>query len=239
MKNKNKLGLIILIALTAFAVTVCDNDSGGGTSSCTHSWGEWTEKTAATCTAAMVEERICSICKVVETQYEGEPSPHSWGNWSITTFPTSITPLNGTETRTCTSCSETENRALTEANFKPYFYGNNWSGYRINEPSHIFEVELSADILKLTRTNVEDWFKMENLTWTLSENPRKNNPTPGNDLEVSVGFILACDDDDFTGCFINIFVGNRKNFVGLSSVGMLLNRSAGSSTGVEHLYTKE
>jgi len=166
---------------------------------------------------------------------------HSWGEWSITTFPTTINPLDGEESRTCSSCSVTENRALTEANFKPYFYGNTWTGIRFGtNPPNTFTLELSADTLKITRTDTNPvrWFKMENLTWTLGENPRKNNATTGNDLGVSVGFILACEDSDYTHDSWD--GGNLSRFVGLSSGGLLVNlhESNPIGQGSEHRYTK-
>ncbi|MDE6441186.1 MAG: hypothetical protein K2L12_00345, partial [Clostridia bacterium] len=74
-----------------------------------HSWGDWADKTPATCTAAKVEERVCAKNPGhTETRFVGEPLGHSWNNGEITT-PAACTE-EGVKTFTCTvnGCGETK-----------------------------------------------------------------------------------------------------------------------------------
>ncbi|MCH5152866.1 MAG: hypothetical protein J1F68_02770 [Clostridiales bacterium] len=62
-----KFAIILLsIVLIAACITVvsCKEDQ----ESCSHSWGDWVETAAATCTADGEQTRTCSKCKKVETQ---------------------------------------------------------------------------------------------------------------------------------------------------------------------------
>lgn len=58
------LGVIVIAAFIGLSVTACKEDVAGGGNEITgvhsHSYGVWTTKTAATCTAAEVEKRTCS-----------------------------------------------------------------------------------------------------------------------------------------------------------------------------------
>ena len=169
----------------------------------------------------------------------GSTHSHSWGNWSITTFPTSITPLNGVETRTCTSCSETENRALTEANFKPYFYGN-WKNTEgdLNDPPWSLSVgnntlKISLGSLDILIENFPDnpIRTFTDLTWELKANP--SNQTSGNNntnAEFPFGFRL---DGTKVGTIDPMFVSLGQNGK------LLVNLNAGSTTGRQFLFEKE
>ena len=64
-----------------------------------HSWGEWTQTKAPTCTTAGEEQRVCNNDPThVETQVISA-SGHSWGEWTQTKAPT-CTPA-GEEQRVC------------------------------------------------------------------------------------------------------------------------------------------
>ena len=64
-----------------------------------HSWGEWTQTKAPTCTTAGEEQRVCNNDpKHVETQVISA-SGHSWGEWTQTKAPTCTTA--GEEQRVC------------------------------------------------------------------------------------------------------------------------------------------
>ncbi len=73
----------------------------------THTFGEWTVTTPATCTKDGVKTRTCA-CGETETQTI-PATGHSFGEWTVTT-PATCT-ADGVETRTC-ACGETETRAI-------------------------------------------------------------------------------------------------------------------------------
>lgn len=56
-----KLGIILLIVMTCMLLFVACDDPV-----CEHSWGEWEQVTASTCTQKGVEKRICSLCNDFE-----------------------------------------------------------------------------------------------------------------------------------------------------------------------------
>ena len=81
----------------------------GAVTAAAHSFGEWTEKTAATCAAPGVRERTCSICGKVESVTV--TVEHTYGAWEVTTPAESSTP--GIKTRRCTVCGKTETKNYT------------------------------------------------------------------------------------------------------------------------------
>ena len=73
----------------------------------THTFGDWTVTTPATCTADGVETRSCACG---ETETRAIPATgHTFGAWTVTT-PATCT-ADGVETRSC-ACGETETRAI-------------------------------------------------------------------------------------------------------------------------------
>lgn len=81
----------------------------------THSWGEWTVITPATCTAEGERQRSCS-CGEVQT----EPIPatgHSLGAWRVVKAPTATEP--GMEERICVNCDYRENRQIPPLTTEP------------------------------------------------------------------------------------------------------------------------
>mgnify|MGYP004564542971 FL=1 len=81
----------------------------GAVTAAAHSFGEWTEKTAATCAAPGVRERTCSICGKVESVTV--TVEHTYGAWEVTTPAEGSTP--GIKTRRCTVCGKTETKNYT------------------------------------------------------------------------------------------------------------------------------
>ena len=146
----------------------------------------------------------------------------------------------GVETGTCTLCGATDTRPLS---FRSYFYGN-WDGVRVNAPYSTFSYEISSGTFKATRTDsganpAGVWFKMDNIVWTLAENPLKNNPVSGNDLGVTVGYIISCEDASFT--HLNWSDDNLPRFIGFAPNGakLLVNHYASSSFGVEVICERQ
>ena len=70
-----------------------------------HVPGEWTVKTAATCTEKGVEETTCTVCGETLTR-EVDALGHKWGEWTITKEATATTA--GEEERTCSVCGVKE-----------------------------------------------------------------------------------------------------------------------------------
>ena len=81
----------------------------GAVTAAAHSFGEWTEKTAATCAAPGVRERTCSICGKVESVTV--TVEHTYDAWEVTTPAEGSTP--GIKTRRCTVCGKTETKNYT------------------------------------------------------------------------------------------------------------------------------
>ena len=72
-----------------------------------HSYGNWTQTKAPTCTAKGTETRTCTRCNAAQTR-DVAALGHSYGEWNQTKAPTCT--AKGTETRTCTRCNATETR---------------------------------------------------------------------------------------------------------------------------------
>ncbi|MCL2758988.1 MAG: hypothetical protein FWD22_02115, partial [Treponema sp.] len=77
MKRFN-LGFLVFILLAAcsnpFFPAAKEKESG-----CSHQYSEWATKTAATCAAEEVQEKICSLCGDIQTQEIGDPLEHTPG----------------------------------------------------------------------------------------------------------------------------------------------------------------
>ena len=74
-----------------------------------HSFGDWTQTKAPTCTEAGEEARSCATCGYTETR-EVAALDHSFGEWTQTKAPTSTEA--GEEERTCATCGYTETREI-------------------------------------------------------------------------------------------------------------------------------
>ena len=74
----------------------------------THTFGEWTVTTPATCTKDGVKTRTCACG---ETETRAIPATgHTFGEWTVTT-PATCT-VDGVESRTCSACGETETQTI-------------------------------------------------------------------------------------------------------------------------------
>lgn len=81
----------------------------------THSWGEWTVITPATCTADGERQRSCS-CGEVQTETVSATG-HSFGDWIVVKAPTATEP--GVEERICVNCDLRENRQIPPLTTEP------------------------------------------------------------------------------------------------------------------------
>jgi len=77
---------------------------------CNHSYGNWSQTSAPTCTVDGQQQRSCSVCGNVETK-KIDALGHTMGNWSQTKAPTCTAA--GEDTRTCTAnCGYKETRPV-------------------------------------------------------------------------------------------------------------------------------
>lgn len=81
----------------------------------THSWGEWTVTTPATCTAEGERQRSCT-CGQVQTEVI-PAAGHSLGAWTVVKAPTAAQP--GMEERTCVNCDYRESRQIPPLETQP------------------------------------------------------------------------------------------------------------------------
>ena len=81
-----------------------------------HTFGEWTEVIAPTCTQKGCERRICSNCGFSETQ-DVNALGHAYSNWTLDSAPTCEN--EGNESRYCETCSHFETRVLSPNGHTP------------------------------------------------------------------------------------------------------------------------
>lgn len=81
----------------------------------THSWGEWTVTTPATCTAEGERQRSCA-CGQVQTEVI-PAAGHSLGAWTVVKAPTAAQP--GMEERACVNCDYRESRQIPPLETQP------------------------------------------------------------------------------------------------------------------------
>ena len=91
------------------AIAICMSISACRAKCEEHSYGDWSVKTAASCTTDGIETRECSICGATEDRTLNA-SGHNFSDWSVKTATTCIT--DGIETRKCSSCDAAENREV-------------------------------------------------------------------------------------------------------------------------------
>ena len=103
MKSKNKILAsvicLLMVVLCIFGMSSCGVTPGNENTGCTHTFGEWTEKTSATCAAAGVKERVCSECGETETA-------------AIEALAHDFADATCTAPKTCKVCAATEGEAL-------------------------------------------------------------------------------------------------------------------------------
>jgi len=146
MKHWNLVAILfIIVIITGF--TTCD--SGNESNSIhTHSYGNWTTKTEATCTEAKVEKRICS-CGEEEIQNVGEPLGHNIGNWTQKTQ--ANCENDKLEEGVCTreNCFETISRTVAGTSL-----GHNYSNWTQKTPATCKNDEVEESIC--TRENCSE-----------------------------------------------------------------------------------
>ncbi len=74
-----------------------------------HSYGDWTEKQAATCTAEGREERMCSVCFDVQSR-KIDPLNHSYGEWTQVKGATCAE--DGLRTQKCIRCPDVKSEVI-------------------------------------------------------------------------------------------------------------------------------
>lgn len=64
------------------ATTNTDTDTDTDTAQCDHMWGQWVEKSIATCQSSGIKERICHNCHAIERK-ETKATDHKQSDWII------------------------------------------------------------------------------------------------------------------------------------------------------------
>jgi len=112
-----KFKLIVLAAVVVFAMSGYEQPTDSDTTEHEHQWGSWAVTTAATCTAAGVETRICALDGTAETRAIAALG-HNWGEWG---GGTATCTEAGTATRVCSRDSshiETNNNEALGHNYE-------------------------------------------------------------------------------------------------------------------------
>ncbi len=81
----------------------------------THTYGEWAETKAPTCTEKGAEERVCSACGNKETK-DVAALGHKYGDWTETKAPTCTE--KGAEERVCATCQNKETKDVAALGHK-------------------------------------------------------------------------------------------------------------------------
>lgn len=84
---------------------------------CTHSWGDWTVQTAATCTQKGLRVRTCTKCGETESE-EIDKLPHSYGDWVVRRAATCT--AEGEMFCTCKGCGQEQTKKIDKL---PHDYG--------------------------------------------------------------------------------------------------------------------
>lgn len=91
---------VLLVVTSVLTLTACKQDCD----SLGHEWGEWSVKTAATCTAAGEKVRTCSRCNEEGTE-EIAALGHDWGEAVVVPATCGVA---GTSTKSCSRCDATD-----------------------------------------------------------------------------------------------------------------------------------
>ncbi len=112
-----------------------------------HVWGEWTVTTPATCTAAGVETRVCTLDETHAETREVPATGHTWGEWTVTT-PATCTAA-GVETRVCTlDETHAETREIPAT-------GHTWGEWTVTTPATCTAAGVETRVCTLDETHVE------------------------------------------------------------------------------------
>ena len=109
MKHTKILALftLMLALICAVGLTACGENTPPECE--THSYGEWRETQAPTCTTAGEETHSCTVCGASETR-PVDAVGHTYGDWVSDTPATCIAA--GEEVRSCTVCGASETRPV-------------------------------------------------------------------------------------------------------------------------------
>lgn len=80
-----------------------------------HTWTEWEETRAATCTTKGSQKRTCVVCQKTEIKSLAIIS-HDWSKWKTTKKATAL--ASGSRKRTCSECGETEKEKISKLKAK-------------------------------------------------------------------------------------------------------------------------
>lgn len=157
-KTRKFLGVAVVLAVllvVLFALASCGNSEQPETKKCeTHTWGEWTVKTAATCTAKGVDVRTCTVCGEEDTR-ESDMVAHTWGDW--TTVKEATFTEKGSRKHTCSVCNaeETEDIAMLEHNFGDLMCDETLRVYHICKDCGIVEYTTFQDVTSKVAADVQ------------------------------------------------------------------------------------
>ena len=104
----------------AYSVVISDPCGGN------HTWGEWTQIKAPTCTESGQRVHTCTRCNT--TEYETIPAEHNWSEWTQTTAPTCTT--TGMKTHYCTLCNVNETVEIDAL-------GHKWSDWKVTKAATV------------------------------------------------------------------------------------------------------
>jgi len=140
---------------------------------------------------------VIVIILPVACKNDSDPCSHN-GNWTISVFPVETELEIGEETRTCTICGEIENRAMSLATFKTYFYGT-WAHDEYPNTGVIID------------ENEWTWYEGDNTETNdiIEWKPRENDTTDSSIFPF--GFLLEGD-----GVSNTFYINSTKNKINSS-----------------------
>ncbi len=97
---------ILLLISLSMSLFSCGKEDNPDSDICVHEWGEWTEKSAATCESKGTDERACPLCEQTERR-ESAALGHSFDTYASDGNATCST--DGTKTAVCSrnNCTKT------------------------------------------------------------------------------------------------------------------------------------
>ena len=98
--------------ITAYLAASCyTQNADTGAVSAAHTFGDWTETKAATCTEKGTEKHVCSVCKAEEIR-DTDALGHDWDAGKVTTPATE--EAEGVRTYSCSRCDATKTEAIAK-----------------------------------------------------------------------------------------------------------------------------
>lgn len=170
-----------------------------------HTWGEWTETTPATCTVDGERYHICSVCG--KTQTEVISAAHTWGEWEETLAPSCES--EGERKRVCLVCNQSETQVLEALGHD--YEGAKWQfddvnhwrnctccGKESERVPHMFENggECECGLVVVSPTSEFRFISLGNNNWRLASylGSRQNVSIP---TAYNNGTVVAISDEAF------------------------------------------